>query len=134
MKTEKVFAGIFILAILFKLMHWPGGDVILVLSLSTIAFLYFPFSIYFFSDKSSKNQNLMLSIIAGFFLSIIPIGLMFKLQYWPGGEFQLLIGTLAALILLVIIFVLKGHKVHLHMYYKNMWIRTIVLGALAGML
>ncbi len=131
MRTEKVFASIFLVGLIFKLLHWPGAGVLIVISLSTLAFFYFPLAFYFFCDKQIKRQNLALSIISGFFLSIIPIGVMFKLQYWPGAQVQLLAGLFTAPIIFVVVYFLqKKSSEDLVLYYKNMFNRTLLLSIL----
>ena len=77
MRTETGLTALFLIGIFFKLMHWEGAGVMLTLSLGGLAMVYFPAAFFFFSDKSIKNQNLPLSIIAGFLLSIVPVGILF---------------------------------------------------------
>jgi len=131
MKTEKTLSIIFLVGLIFKLLHWPGAGEILVISLSTIVMLYFPAAFYFFCDKVIKRQNLALSIVSGLFLSLIPLGILFKIMYWPGGQLYLLIGTVSAPIILTVIYFLKSKTTeNLATYYNNMFSRTIVLTVL----
>ena len=41
MKTEKVLSIVFIISLIFKLMHWPGGSPLMVLSLLGTVDVYF---------------------------------------------------------------------------------------------
>ncbi len=128
MKTEKVSASIFLVGFIFPIMHWPGAGPLIVFSLSIMAVLYFPFAFYFFCDKQIKRQNPALSIISGLFLSFIPIGLMFKILYWPGAQQVVIIGLISALIIFAVINYLKKKAPEdLLVYYKNMMQRTLVL-------
>ena len=52
MKTEKALSIVFIISLIFKLMHWPGAGPLMVLSLLGLGLCYFPFGFYFFSDKN----------------------------------------------------------------------------------
>ena len=72
MKTEKTFIGIFLLALILKFNNIPGSSVLLILSLGVISILYLPLAFYFFSDKSLKNQNIVLSITGGMALALMP--------------------------------------------------------------
>jgi len=131
MRTEKALTIVFLIGLSFKLLHWPGAGPLIVISLSTIAMLYFPAAFYFFCDKVIKRQNLALSIVSGLFLSLIPVGILFKIMYWPGGQVYLLIGIVTAPIILAIIFFLKSKTVDdLKTYYRNMFLRTSILTAL----
>jgi hypothetical protein len=135
MRTEKITSLIFIIGLLFKFFNIPGSSLVLILSLSVMAIIYFPVGFFFFSDKTIKNQNLPLSIVSGFFLSIIPIGMLFKLQYWPGGQINLLIGSISAsVILIVTLFLNSKAKENLKTYYKNMILRTAILIILSASL
>lgn len=128
MKTEKTLAFIFIIGIIFKLLHWTGGNIIIVFSLFTIAIMYFPAAFYFFCDKDVKRQNITLSIISGFFLSVIPVGILFKIQYWQGSQIYLLTGIVATPIILILVYFLRSKATEdLKTYYKNMFARTIIL-------
>ncbi len=42
-KAEKSLALMALLGVLFKLMHYKGGDILLILSLGTLIMLYFIF-------------------------------------------------------------------------------------------
>ncbi|WP_445717365.1 hypothetical protein [Flavobacterium sp.] len=128
MKIEKVLSIVFIISLIFKLMHWPGGSPLMVLSLLILAFCYFPFGFYFFSDKNFKTQNIGISVVFGWLLSISLIGILFKLMFWPGYGPMLLIGTLTAvpLIGVAILLFTKSSDV-LKNYYKNLLIRTAVI-------
>jgi len=131
MRTEKLLSVIFLVGLVFKLLHWPGSGILLVLSLSTISILYFPAAFYFFSDKDIKRQNLVLSIVSGLFLSLIPLGILFKIMYWQGSQFFLLMGTVTAPIFFVIIYLYKSQiKDDLKTYYKNLIRRTGILTSL----
>jgi hypothetical protein len=135
MRSEKVAAAVFLVGVLFKLMHWPGAGPLIVVSLSIIAVFYFPLAFYFFCDKKIKHQNLPLSIVSGFFLSLIPIGIAFKLQYWPGAQVYTMLGMITSpIILLVTYFLKKRSSEELSVYYENMIKRTSILMVLTTIL
>jgi hypothetical protein len=128
MKTEIGLTLSFIVGLVFKFMHIPGFSILLIISLMGLGILYFPSAIYFFSDKTIKKQNIALSVVSGFFLSIIPIGILFKIFYWPGGQLYMIVGSIAAPILLVVTYYLKTKASEdLRNYYKNMITRIMVL-------
>lgn len=134
MRVEKVLAIAVLVGIFLKFMRWPGSGIVLIISLSTLAMLYCPGSFYFFSDKKIKRSNLPLSVISGFFLSIIPIAILFKLQFWPGAMFYLTVGTISALAIFgVVLFLRFTAGDDLKTYYKNMTIRTGALLAVSAL-
>jgi hypothetical protein len=132
MKTEKVFAIIFLIGLLFKIMHWPFAGPILVISLGSIGVLYFPLAFYFFSDKEFKRQNLFLSVVLGLFLSFVPVGILFKVLYWPGAQLYLLVGSVTAPVIAVLTYLsLSKATDELNTYYRNIFLRSAILAALA---
>ena len=132
MKTEKIFTLIFLGGLVFRALHWPGGGIISTISLMSIAILYFPAGFYFFCDKMISRQNLALSIISGFFLSYIPMGILFTIMHWPGAQIVLLVGMIAAPVFLVVTYILKNKATEdLTTYFNNMLLRISVLTILS---
>jgi hypothetical protein len=131
MKTEKVVGAFVVVGLLFRLLLWKGGDALLVVSLSASSTLYFYFSFYFFSGKTLKDQNLAFSIIGGVFLSVVPVGILFKLMYWQGSTLLLQISILAMIVLLPIAWVLKTKNEQLAEYYRRMVLRLSLLSGIA---
>ena len=89
----------------FDFMHYPGAGFLKVLSLSTLSIIYFMFAFAILNGvglreliksdalKSLGGLKIGLSFGVGLVLSIASIGILFKLQFWPGANFNLLIGT-----------------------------------------
>ncbi len=78
---------------------------------------------------------MVLSIVAGLFLSLIPIGILFKLMYWPGATIYLLIGLVVTPILMLLSYFLRAKAPeHLYRYYTNMLIRSSIWGVLVFVL
>lgn len=128
MKTEKSLFIAFIIGYLLKIINVPGHSLILLLSLFGLGFIYFFGAFYFFCDKEIKKQNIAFSIVTGILVSIIPVGLFLKIQFWPGGNFFLILGSIFSLILLGIsLFMNNKSKEDLKKYYRNMIIRLSVL-------
>jgi Na+(H+)/acetate symporter ActP len=135
MKTEIGLTGVFLTGLILKFVQIPGGEFLLIISLGVLAMIYFPAAFYFFCDKKIKQQNLAFTIISGLFLSVIPIGVLFKLQYWQGASLYLLIGIIITPILLFVSYLLlvKSEE-NLKNYYKNMIVRTSILGFISLLL
>jgi hypothetical protein len=135
MKTEKVLSIVFIISILFKIFHWPGGSMLLILSLMGLSFCYFPLGFVFFKTKGMKNEKAGVSIVFGWLLTVSIIGILFKLMYWPGAAFMLIIGTMTSFFLSIIAYVLYNKSEEtFKKYHKNLLLRTIVLGIMSFLL
>ena len=126
MKTEKVLTSIFILALLAYFFNIPGHSLLLIVSLGILSFLYFPLAFYFYSDKTFKQRNVVLSVLGGMVLSIIPMGILFKLLTWPGYHVQLGTALVLTPILLVnVLFLSRKANEDTKTYYKNYMTRII---------
>ena len=128
MRTEKILMSFFILGLFFKFFDLTFDSYILTVSLASLSLIYLIAAFYFFNDGDLKRQNLPLSIISGILLSIIPIGILFKLQHWAGGNNYLHIGILVTPVLLLMTFYLSKKSVEdLKTYYFQMKIRITTL-------
>lgn len=127
MKTEKVFVCLTLIGMLLKFSHIPGGSPILVLSLLTLTLLYCPFGFYFLSDKSIKI-NTGISIVFGWLLSVVFVGILFRIMHWPGAAVMAIIGALSAIPLVIFSYAKykKSNPEDLN-YFKNLLIRSSVL-------
>jgi len=110
--TEKILTVIAILATIMKLLHWPGANILLILSLLFLSILYMYFGFAFFNNirlreifkKDSYKETAVLRIIGAIFTGIIIgsglIGILFVALFWPGGLIMLSFIIFFGLILL----------------------------------
>lgn len=107
MKTEKIFAIVIVLSILLKyLFGFPLTGIIVVLALSTLSLIYFPFGFYFLSDRNINNQKVALSVFAGMAFGPAIMGILFKVMYWPGSMPMIQTGLVTSVLILAITFLL----------------------------
>ena len=105
MEKVKIIAGglisaLIIMGALFKSMHWPGAGMMIVLgasSLSMYAILVSGFIKFsnILSPPSIDEQFKMFASklkILALSTSIVIIGLLFKIQHWPGAGPMLIVG------------------------------------------
>lgn len=127
MRTERILFIFFVLGLLLKFSDLPFAGPLLVVTLPTIAMLYCPGAFYFFSDKEISRQNIPLSVGAGLVLSIVTIGILFKLMYWPGAQSQLFLGVVLAPIVFILVLVFQSKaKEELKKYYQQMVLRMTI--------
>ena len=125
MRTEKVIFGLFLIGLLYLFKGWEGGQLLMAITLPSIAFLCFPFGFYFFCDKNIRNQNLAWSIIGGFFLQLTPYGIYLKLTGMDGGGAILFISVVIVPLVFIFTWYQKKNAVpELSTYYNNMLIRS----------
>ena len=130
---ERIAWGLALVGLVFRLLHWPFGGLLTVLGFSLVATLYFPLGWILFGGASRKDQLLPLSVITGLVLSLTAIGMLFKLQLWPGAEFNLMMGLAGCLVVVVAIFCIHSRRPLAEHYFNALRYRLVVIG-LAGLL
>ncbi len=75
---------------IFKIMHWPGASVLIVLGGLSFSLIFLPLMIVLkFKDEESTTSKWVFSF--GFLLAMgAATGTIFKLMHWPGASFLML--------------------------------------------
>ncbi|MDG1332722.1 MAG: hypothetical protein P8P74_10350 [Crocinitomicaceae bacterium] len=100
-KSGLISSGLTLLGILFKIMHWPGASMMLVLGVAIFGLLFIPLMIVLkFKDEAKPIDKWVLS--AGLILGMTTsVGVLFKVMHWPFASI-LILSSLAAFILLFV--------------------------------
>ena len=105
-KLEKILVFIILLAMVMNLYLMPGGSSIAEISKVLLSLIYFPFGFAFLNQiplrkmfrmdayKELATLRLICTIGVGISLSAICIGILFKLNSWPGSNLDLIVGPL----------------------------------------
>jgi len=82
---------------LFKIMHWPGGGILLMVSIAFFTLFFLPLALWNNYSKEKKNAYLYISILITL---IICFGAaLFKLMHWPGAGILITVGLIAPFII-----------------------------------
>ena len=126
---EKVLLIIFLLSLIFKYFHGVGSSLLLLLSTNLLAIFYFYFSFALFNNIEFKKifkktsypkfvrKRLAITIFSGFSLSISFIGILFKIEIYPGAV-VLLIAGLAATTVLTLITLYRNSKTEGNFFFR----------------
>lgn len=109
MKTSGVIAPIIIaIGSLFKIEHWIGASILLVLGFFVLSFIFLPSAIYL-SYKEVSNRSKKWTHFMGFFGTFfVANAFLFKAMHWPGAAFTLILGfALIALVFLPMMMINK---------------------------
>ncbi|WP_320018999.1 hypothetical protein [Labilibaculum manganireducens] len=143
-KLEKIVGLLAIVSVILKFLLIPYSGISLSLSILTLAVLYYPLGFAFFNriqlrqilKKESYNGKSTLKIIGavgvGLALSILCIGILFKLQHYPFSLTILKAGMFLASIasLIVIVQLLKTKN----SFYKKILNRVSIIGGISLLL
>ncbi|MFN0030939.1 MAG: hypothetical protein ACKVOR_02125 [Flavobacteriales bacterium] len=119
MKKLEVFYLLFVFTgVLFKKMEWPFANLMVVVGMSSLAILYYPFAFallqnikarHLFKKQAYVNitaASTVLAVLAGLALAILCVGLMFKWQFWSHSHSILNMGLVVTAIAALLIFIL----------------------------
>lgn len=95
MKKAMIYGGVFSLSLIalgtvFKIMHWPGSAISLLLGFFILCFVFFPSVLYLNYASSKKGLGVNLTAFTGG--TILMIGVLFKVMHWPGTTMLLIAG------------------------------------------
>ena len=137
---ERIFIVLSAMGITFKILHYPGASPLFIIGLGALATLYF--IMMHVPDKNESGEtdvhskdNMFIGIVVkvgGIALSVAVIGMLFKIQFYPGGEFMLLIGVIALIAMggLALYKFSQSRSIHL----RDMLVRFVIIGSLAATL
>ena len=82
--TTSAFA--FLLGSMFKIQHWPGAGILLLLGIITFSFVFLPLMYVFKTrDNASKRDKVVFGI--GTLLGIMYcLSMLFQMMHWPGAR------------------------------------------------
>lgn len=109
-----VVIGYILLAVLltgfsFKAMHWPGANILTILTLSIFAYWYLAVgAAKAFQDKPFNGINIVKSFVGGLSGTIISSGLLYKLMHWPGANVMLVTGLIIFSAFLILFFIKRA--------------------------
>tara|TARA_B110000046_G_scaffold66152_1_gene73987 strand:- start:126 stop:866 length:741 start_codon:yes stop_codon:yes gene_type:complete len=108
--TGLISASLVLLGTIFKLMHWPGAGIMLVLGSAIIALIVLPLMAFLALNNNTVSTNTS-SIIFGYGAAILlTIGTIFKVQHWPGAAVVANIGFAFLVLVFMPLYMLKAYK------------------------
>lgn len=138
---EKICLVLAFVALIMKFNVIPGGSALFLFSILTLAMICFYFSFLIFNSiklrrifkkesyKGISGLRLAYVIIAGFSISALLIGIVFKIMYWPGAAINLIACISASLVVLILAVIKYFYKKE--DFYRRMIVRfapSIVIG------
>ena len=129
-KIDLILASLILIPITFKFMHWPGGNIMLIVFSSLLILYYFLMAFYQpLANKDMTVLNRLLISLGYFSLACILTSILFKAMVWPGSMFQLIVFTIVSLFV-ALVGILKLFRSPLPSYFVK---RCFVIGLLGLM-
>jgi hypothetical protein len=105
--------SLLILGAFFKLQHWPGASILIVLGAFLLGAIYLPvFAMVSIRDTRKKEKRVnktlyVAGVISGF---IFITGILFKIMHWPGASIALLTSVVLAVAFFIPVLVSQAIK------------------------
>lgn len=95
MKKAMIYGGVISLSLIalgtvFKIFHWPGAAISLLLGFFILCFIFFPSALYLNYTSAKKSLGANLSAFIGG--TILMLGVLFKVMHWPLSALLLIWG------------------------------------------
>ena len=99
MKKSMIIFGVFGTALiltgtLFKSLHLPGASIGLSLGVLLTVFGFLPLFFYTLYKEQSESKIKYLSLIGYLTASCLLVGILFRVQHWPGTFYIMLVGKI----------------------------------------
>ena len=125
--VERLLWIIVALAVALKLLHLPLASFLLIISLSSIAMMYWVLGWLIFPFPTRKDQHIGITILASFGLNFLCVALLFKIQVWPMSGFQSLIGIFLGSLTILLAWLHARHRPERNVYTRNILVRVAPL-------
>ena len=90
--------SLFMIAVLFKIMHWPGGGPLFLIAFVFFSLIFVPSyciqRVRLSANRAEKSMNIFGSIS----VSLFSLGILFKWMHWPGASVMIIIGAFLFLV------------------------------------
>jgi hypothetical protein len=129
-KYEMILAFLFLIVLLIRITgNFPVG-VFMVLILSILATLYLLKAYSVSDDSNAGGIERFIDKLASLSLSVSMIGILFRLQHYPGSDQMLLMGSTILVVAFFAILFLQSKKPDLKIFTQRMKLRIFIVAAL----
>ncbi|MCF8457001.1 MAG: hypothetical protein K9H62_13815 [Bacteroidales bacterium] len=105
-----VAVNLLLLGALMKILHWPGANILLILSIATFVFWFIPASLINHFRSLEKPANPTLHILVFVVCLLDFVGALFKILHWPGANWLMIVGIPAPFILFLPVYLIRFNK------------------------
>lgn len=106
-KLNRIFIPVVVIGFIFKNMHWPGGSILLIISLSTLSLTHL-FAAFNKVESDDAKQRLFRKV-SNYAFTLAFVAIMFSVQHYPGGPMMMNVAT-ALLVVSAILLFIQGRE------------------------
>jgi len=105
-----VCANLMLFGSMFKVFHWPGANVMLVLSILLFCFHFLPFALINNYQNQQEKKHMLLHVVTFVVFFISMMGVLFKIMHWPGASVFLFLGIPLPFVLFLPVYLYQTRK------------------------
>ncbi|MBI5540416.1 MAG: hypothetical protein HY951_10190 [Bacteroidia bacterium] len=84
---------IFMIGVMYKIMHWPGSGIMIMIGYLFILLLFLPTLLIVHIKKAKSRKDKLIYILGALSIIIYGFSNMFKMFHWPGASVLMLFGA-----------------------------------------
>lgn len=137
MKKTMITSGAIAVAALFggsffKIMHWPGAGMMLVLGIGILSMLFLPLMFILRAQETNSGRDKLVAGLGTLVGILLCLSTLFKIMHWPGASILWLSTSAVSIFLFVPIYFFSG--IRKAESKVNTIITTIILVGATGLL
>ncbi|MGL5889677.1 MAG: GldL-related protein [Bacteroidia bacterium] len=118
---------------IFKFMHWPGANILLILGTFVLAVLFTPvFFIYRYKTGEVSNRNTVLAVIGAAGSILLGVGTCFKFMHYPGAAMLMYSGIAVLMLGYVPVYLMSVYRKSLNV--TNAVSTVVMMVAVSGII
>lgn len=110
------------LGIMFKLNHWPGAGLLLLLGIFTLVIIFIPLALRNDYKARGNPDNRILYIVTWVTCFVVFVAMLFKIQHWAGAWFALIISLPFPFVVFLPVFLVVTGKNKNHNIYNTVYV------------
>ncbi len=92
----------------FKIMHWPGASMLLLLAILTASLIFLPLMFILKVREESSTRDKIVTGLGTVFGIISSLGTLFKIMHWPYANIMMFAGLAAFMLLFIPVYFFTG--------------------------
>lgn len=94
---------------LFKVMHWPGANIMLIIGTLTLTFLFLPYFFYMQFKEQTEKKGKIIAALGMITAALLCISALFKILHWPGAG-AMIVGFTIFFVLFIPLYMINGMR------------------------
>lgn len=121
-----ITSALIILGTLFKINHWPLAGIMIAVGMLTLVFIFLPLALINHYKSEGNRQNLLLYIVIWLTSAVIFVGMLFKIQHWPGAGYVLLLALPFPYVIFLPVFLAVTSKIKNFNIYNTVFVLLLL--------